>query len=162
MKKSAMRFPNNNKIFVVILTLINVTFVAACLYSNNGKWEVDQKWLGSSAENKELTDNSSMTLDFTYEDAVGDYRFFSSLLDESYPFCSVVERRYGVKISDIESKFFTGLNEHQKDMSIEIFTELLDETVRSFQSVGGICLVDSRLYKDYLESYQDILSDDTL
>lgn len=149
MKKSAMRFPNNNKIFVVILTLINVTFVAACLYSNNGKWEVDQKWLGSSAENKELTDNSSMTLDFTYEDAVGDYRFFSSLLDESYPFCSVVERRYGVKISDIESKFFTGLNEHQKDMSIEIFTELLDETVRSFQSVGGICLVDS-------------MSDDTL
>ena len=119
-----------------------------------------------STENIEQSPPSTENhmIEFTYSQALEDYDYFCELLDKSYPFGGVLERKYNITLDTIKEEFKEELEANKDNMDLVVFADIFNNTISKFNGLGHFCLLNYDMYRDHIalkdESINKVLNNE--
>jgi len=85
-------------------------------------------------------------IEFTYAQALEDYDYFCELLDNSYPYSGVLERKYNITLDTIKKEFKEELEANKENMDLVVFAGILNNNVLKFNGLGHFSLLNYDMY----------------
>ena len=89
-------------------------------------------------------------IEFTYAQALEDYDYFCELLDNSYPFGGVLERKYNITLDTVKKEFKEELEANKDNMDLVVFAGIFNDTVSKFNELGHFCLSNYNMYQNLM------------